>query len=60
MIAALKSLKAFVSQPHLLDKMAAFGISDSKRKGLSALFATHPDIDGRIKVFERSVYPYYK
>lgn len=60
MIAALKSLKASVSQPHLPDKMAAFGISGSKRRGLSALFATHPDIDDRIRVLERSVYPDYK
>jgi heat shock protein HtpX len=60
MIGALETLKASVRQPHLPDKMAAFGISGTKRRGLSALFATHPDLDDRIVSLERSVYPDYK
>ena len=60
MIGALESLKASIRQPHLPDKMAAFGISGAKRKGLAALFATHPDLDDRIGSLERLVYPDYK
>jgi heat shock protein HtpX len=60
MIGALEALKASIRQPHLPDKMAAFGISGTKRRGLSALFATHPDLDDRIESLERSVYPDYK
>lgn len=60
MIGALEALKATVSQPHLPDKMAAFGISGSKRSGLKALFATHPDLDDRVAALEMSVYSDYK
>ena len=52
MIKALESLKRSVSQPHLPDEMAAFGISGKKRRGLASLFATHPDLDDRIKALE--------
>jgi heat shock protein HtpX len=60
MIGALEALKASIRQPHLPDKMAAFGISGTKRRGLAALFATHPDLDDRIESLERSVYPEHK
>ena len=60
MIGALEALKASVRQPHLPDKLAAFGISGAKQRGLKALFATHPDLDDRIATLERSVYPDYK
>ncbi len=60
MMGALAALKASVAQPHLPDKLAAFGISGTKRTGLKALFATHPDLDDRIGALERSVYPDYK
>jgi Zn-dependent protease with chaperone function len=40
--------------------MAVFGISGTKRRGLSALFATHPDLDDRIESLDSSVYPDYK
>lgn len=60
MIGALEALKSSVHQPHLPDKLAAFGISGAKRSGLQALFATHPDLDDRIATLERSVYPDYK
>ena len=57
MIGALKSLKRSINQPHLPDEMAAFGISGSKKRGLASLFATHPDLDDRIKALEVSSYP---
>ncbi len=60
MIGALESLKAFVQQPHLPDQMAAFGISGSKKRGLAALFATHPDLDDRIRTLQGAPYPDYK
>jgi len=60
MVGALESLKASIQQPHLPDQMAAFGISGSKKRGLSALFATHPDLDDRISVLMESKQPDYK
>ncbi|KAF0179165.1 MAG: heat shock protein HtpX [Nitrospirae bacterium] len=60
MIGALAALKASVNQPHLPDKLAAFGISGTKRSGLKALFSTHPDLDDRIAALEASEYPEYK
>jgi heat shock protein HtpX len=60
MIGALEALKASIRQPHLPDQMAAFGISGTKRRGLAALFATHPNLDDRINTLERSKYPEYK
>ena len=53
MIDALEALKMSVGRPHLPDKIAAFGISGAKRRGLAALFATHPDLDDRIDALER-------
>jgi heat shock protein HtpX len=57
MIGALQSLKASIQQQHLPDAMAAFGISGSKKRGLAALFATHPDLDDRIRALTESAYP---
>jgi len=57
MIDALEALKMSVGRPHLPDKIAAFGISGAKRRGLAALFATHPDLDDRISALETKVYP---
>jgi len=59
MIGVLESLKESIRQPHLPDKMAAFGISGSKKRGLAALFATHPDLDDRIKALAESGFPDY-
>jgi len=60
MIGALEALKTSVDQPHLPDKLTAFGIAGAKRSGLKALFATHPDLDDRIASLEKSDYPDYK
>ncbi len=60
MIGALEALKASIRQPHLPDKLAAFGISGSRRRGLAALFATHPDLNNRILALETSNYPDFK
>lgn len=57
MIEALESLKASIQRPHLPDEMAAFGISGTKKRGLAALFATHPDLDDRIRALAESSYP---
>jgi len=60
MAGALETLKASIRQPHLPDKLAAFGISGAKRSGLKALFSTHPDLDDRIAALEASDYPDFK
>ena len=60
MIGALEALKASIQQPHLPDQMAAFGISGTKKQGLKALFATHPNLDDRINTLMASKYPDYK
>ena len=60
MIGALEALKSSVRQPHLPDKLAAFGISGTKRSGLKALFSTHPDLDDRVAALAISEYPDYK
>jgi len=60
MISALEALKASIAKPHLPDQMAAFGISGSKRRGIARLFATHPDLDDRIRALEESGYPDYR
>ncbi len=60
MMSALEALKASVNRPHLPDEMAAFGISGGKKKGLAALFATHPDLDDRIMALAASRHPEYK
>jgi heat shock protein HtpX len=57
MIDALRSLKASLQKAHLPDEMAAFGISGTKKRGLAALFATHPDLDDRIRALAESSYP---
>jgi heat shock protein HtpX len=59
MMDALGSLKASLHKAHLPEEMAAFGISGRKRGGLAALFATHPDLDDRIRALEESQYPDY-
>lgn len=48
MIAALERLQASVQQPHLPDRMAAFGISGGIGTGIRRLFMTHPPLEERI------------
>ena len=48
MISALERLKQGVSQPHLPDQMAAFGISGGIAHGMKRLFMTHPPLEERI------------
>lgn len=59
MMGALSTLKMSIGQRRLPDSLAAFGISGGKRRGLSALFATHPDLDDRINALAASQYPDY-
>jgi heat shock protein HtpX len=48
MIAALQRLQASVTQPHLPDQLAAFGISGGLGQGIKRLFMTHPPLEERI------------
>jgi len=59
MMDALGSLKSSLNEAHLPEDMATFGISGRKRGGLAALFATHPDLDDRIRTLKESQYPDY-
>jgi len=43
-----------------LSKWTAKRISGAKRRGLTALFATHPDLDDRITALHGSAYPDYR
>lgn len=59
MIGALKALRS-AAREALPDKIAAFGISGAKRRGIAALFATHPDLADRIAALEEAQYPDYR
>lgn len=52
MIAALHRLKANYEQPHLPDKLQAFGISGAKSRGFTRLFMSHPPLDERIAALQ--------
>ena len=52
MVAALRRLQQGVDQPHLPDRMAAFGISGKFAGGLRRLFMTHPPLEERIRRLE--------
>lgn len=55
MIAALERLKASSGMPDTMpESMAAFGISSGVRRGLRALFASHPPLDARIAALRAS------
>jgi len=55
MIKALKSLKNTIDMvDNEQEALATFKISGGKRKGLSQLLATHPDLDERIERLERA------
>lgn len=49
MISALQRLKAEQGQPDQMpDELVAFGINGGLKKGIAALFASHPPLDDRI------------
>jgi heat shock protein HtpX len=52
MIAALERLKASVEEPHLPDRLAAFGISGKGGGGLARLFMSHPPLEERIAALQ--------
>ena len=55
MIAALERLKASSDMPDTMpESMSAFGISSGVRRGLRALFASHPPLDARIAALRAS------
>ncbi len=55
MISALKHLKAESKVPDQMpESMNAFGISSGKRKGMKALFMSHPPLEDRIKALEEA------
>lgn len=54
MILALERLKAETNAPNPLpESMQAFAINQGMRQGFSALFATHPPLDQRIKALKQ-------
>jgi heat shock protein HtpX len=57
MIEALETLRASINKLHLPDEMAAFGISGARKRGLAALFATHPPLEDRIRALQESASP---
>ena len=53
MIAALQRLQGSVSQPHLPDQLAAFGISGGIGQGIKRMFMSHPPLEERIATLRR-------
>ncbi|MCJ8502039.1 protease HtpX [Desulfatitalea alkaliphila] len=53
MASALEALRRSVTQPHLPDQMAAFGISGKGGGGIKRLFMTHPPLEERIAALRR-------
>ena len=53
MVSALEKLRSSVSQDHLPDQLAAFGISGNAGQGLRRLFMTHPPLEERIEALKR-------
>jgi heat shock protein HtpX len=54
MIGALQRLKIATQMPDQMpETLTAFGISSGVRRGLSALFASHPPLDDRIAALQR-------
>ena len=60
MIGALETLRASIDKKHLPDQMASFGISGTRKRGLAALFATHPHLEDRIRALRESASPDYR
>ena len=58
MIAALERLKRGQEMPNTMpDTMVAFGISSGARRGLRAMFASHPPLDARINALKAAPIP---
>jgi heat shock protein HtpX len=52
MVGALERLRASVEEPHLPDRLAAFGISGRGGGGLGRLFMSHPPLEERIAALQ--------
>lgn len=52
MIAALRRLQSVHEEPQMPAKLTAFGIAGHGRSGLAALFASHPDLEDRIRALQ--------
>ncbi len=55
MISALKRLQQSVNEPHLPERLEAFGISGGMGAGMKRLFMSHPPLEERIAVLQRSL-----
>ncbi len=55
MIAALERLKAGITEPHLPDQMAAFGVSGRIGSGFARLFMSHPPLEERIAALQNTL-----
>jgi heat shock protein HtpX len=54
MVSALKRLQQSANQPHLPEQLEAFGISGGMGVGVKRLFMSHPPLEERIEVLQRS------
>jgi heat shock protein HtpX len=54
MVGALKRLQQSANQPHLPEQLEAFGISGGMGVGIKRLFMSHPPLEERIEVLQRS------
>ena len=54
MVSALKRLQQSANQPHLPEQLEAFGISGGMGVGIKRLFMSHPPLEERIEVLQRS------
>ena len=54
MVGALKRLQQSANQPHLPEQLEAFGISGGMSVGIKRLFMSHPPLEERIEVLQRS------
>ncbi len=55
MISALKRLQQSVNEPHLPEQLEAFGIAGGMGAGMKRLFMSHPPLEERIAVLQRSL-----
>jgi heat shock protein HtpX len=55
MVAALRRLQQSANQLHLPEQLEAFGISGGMGGGFKRLFMSHPPLEERIEVLQRSV-----